>query len=159
MIFLTVGNRYGFDRLVRGVDELVANGVITDEVVAQIGEGTYEPSHCEFVRYFDGDAYDAHVARADALIGHAGSGTIATALQLTKPLLVMPRVARFREHVNDHQVATARRFAELGCVLAAASVEELPAGINALRGFVPHRRIPNVAGLVGRISEFLAQCS
>ena len=38
MIFLTVGSRYGFDRLVRAVDGLVERGVITDEVVAQIGD-------------------------------------------------------------------------------------------------------------------------
>lgn len=50
MIFLTVGNRYGFDRLVSAVDALVARGVITDDVVAQIGEDTYEPSQCEFAR-------------------------------------------------------------------------------------------------------------
>lgn len=155
MIFLTVGNRYGFDRLVRGVDDLVGRGVITDRVVAQIGEGNFEPSHYEFARYFDGDAYDAHVRDADALIGHAGSGTIATAVALGKPLLVMPRVGAHGEHVNDHQVATARKFASLGCVLAAETSAELETKIGELHRFVPQRRIPNVDGLVDRIAEFL----
>jgi UDP-N-acetylglucosamine transferase subunit ALG13 len=156
VIFLTVGNRYPFDRLVRAVDALVADGVITTPVIAQIGEGAYEPQHCEWSRYFDGDTYDGHVRDASALIGHAGSGTIATALSLLKPLLVMPRLERYREHVNDHQVATARTFAELGSVLAAFDEAELRNQIAALEQFVPHRREPNIAGLVDRITTFLS---
>lgn len=155
MIFLTVGNRYPFDRLVRAVDELVAEAVIDQPVVAQIGEAAYEPSHMEWARYFDGDTYDGHVASCTAMIGHAGSGTIATALSAMKPLLVLPRLGDQEEHVNDHQVATARTFSELGSVLAAFSVDDLRTLMPQLERFVPHRREPNVAGLVDRISAFL----
>lgn len=156
MIFLTVGNRYPFDRLVQAVDDLVADGTITDPVIAQIGEGSYEPKHCEFARYYDGDTYDGFVQSCDAMIGHAGSGTIATALAVGKPLLVMPRLVQHKEHVNDHQVATARTYAELGSVLMASSREEVALQVDALRRFVPHRREPNVAGLVDRITTFLS---
>ena len=51
---------------------------------------------------------------ADAIIAHAGMGTILTALEMGKPLLVMPRRAELGEHRNDHQLATAMRFADLG---------------------------------------------
>jgi beta-1,4-N-acetylglucosaminyltransferase len=155
VIFLTVGNRYRFDRLVRAVDELVGRGVLAEPVVAQTGEGTYRPQHCEHAPFFDGPTYDRYVREASALVGHAGSGTIASALALGKPLLVMPRRKQFGEHVNDHQVATARRFAALGSVLVAENERELEARLPMLSGFVPHRRIPNVDGLVGRIAQFL----
>lgn len=155
MIFLTVGNRYPFDRLVRAVDALVAEGALDEPVIAQIGGGRYEPTHLEWARYFDGDTFDAHVRSASALIGHAGSGTIATALSAGKPLLVMPRLGSEKEHVNDHQVATARRFAALGSVVCAETEAELRALLPSLASFVPHRREPNIAGLVDRIATFL----
>lgn len=155
MIFVVVGNRYGFDRLLRGVDELVGEGVIAPTVIAQTGESEYRPRHCEFARYFEGATFDRHVRDADALIGHAGSGTIASALAQTKPLLVMPRRAAFGEHVNDHQVATARRFGELGSVLVAEEVTDLRGQVALLQEFVPFRREPNVDGLVARIGAFL----
>lgn len=155
MIFLTVGNRYPFDRLVRAVDALIADGVVAAPVIAQIGEGSYEPAHMEWARYFDGDTYDGHVRSARALVGHAGSGTIATALALMKPLLVMPRLVQHKEHVNDHQVDTARTFASLGSVLAAYSDDDLRTLLPSLEQFVPHRREPDVRGLVDRVAAFL----
>lgn len=159
MIFLTVGSRYGFDRLVRAVDELVASGVVRDDVVAQIGVGSYEPKHMRFERFIDGPDYDRFVAEADMLIGHAGSGTIQLAIAHDKPLLVMPRRKRFREHVNDHQVATARTFERLNQVLAAYEASDLAAKVGDLPGFVPQRRVVDTDALVGRIGDFLRSVS
>ena len=159
MIFLTVGSRYGFDRLVRAVDGLVERGVIADEVVAQIGVGAYEPTRMRFERFIEGPEYDRLVQDADALIGHAGSGTIQLATQHGKALLVMPRRKRFKEHVNDHQVATARTFARLGQVLCADDETELAARVAELGQFVPRRRIADVDGLAERIGDFLRSIS
>jgi UDP-N-acetylglucosamine transferase subunit ALG13 len=41
---------------------------------------------------------------ADAIVCHAGSGTIRDALELGFRPIVVPRLARFGEHVNDHQL-------------------------------------------------------
>jgi UDP-N-acetylglucosamine transferase subunit ALG13 len=81
------------------------------------------------------------MAAADAIVAHAGIGTILTALELGKPVLVMPRRAKFGEHRNDHQLATARRFAELGRVSVAFDETELSARLDELYGVVPQPRI------------------
>jgi UDP-N-acetylglucosamine transferase subunit ALG13 len=159
LIFLTVGSRYGFDRLVRAVDDMVYRGEIDDEVTAQIGVGAYEPRHMTFDRFIDGDRYDAHIRDARMLIGHAGSGTISLAVTNCKPLLVLPRRKRFHEHVNDHQVATARKFDELHHVLAAEQAEDLPRRYAELQDFVPARRVARVDELAGRLGEFLRSLS
>ena len=59
-------------------------------------------------------------------------GTILTALELGKPLLVMPRRAALGEHRNDHQLATVRRFAELGSVEVALDESELALKLDDL---------------------------
>ena len=159
MIFLTVGSRYGFDRLVRAVDEMVDRGEIQEEVTAQIGLGGYVPSHMHYERFIEGTRYDARMRDAHMLIGHAGSGTISLAVANCKPLLVMPRRKRYHEHVNDHQVATARRFEELHHVLAAEDAEDLPRRFTELASFVPARRVARTDELVGRIGEFLRTIS
>ncbi len=159
MIFLTVGSRYGFDRLVRAVDEMVDVGQINEEVTAQIGLGGYEPKHMHFERFIDGTRYDARMRDAHMLIGHAGSGTISLAVANCKPLLVMPRLKRYHEHVNDHQVATARKFEELHHVLAADGAADLPRRFAELHNFVPARRVARTDELAGRIGEFLRSIS
>lgn len=159
MIFLTVGCRYGFDRLVHAVDDMVGSGQIQEEVTAQIGLGTYTPRNLHYERFIEGASYDARVRDAHLLIGHAGSGTISLAVNEGKPLLVLPRLKRFHEHVNDHQVATARKFEELRHVLAADDETHLPRKFAELRTFVPAKRVANTDQLVGRIGEFLRSIS
>jgi len=79
------------------------------------------------------------------------------ALSHNKPLLVMPRLKRYGEHVNDHQLGTARKFEELGHVLAAYTEDELPDKIQQLPNFVPVPR-ENQAHLVAeRIARFLKE--
>ena len=155
MIFLTVGTQLPFDRLVRAVDEALAARVIDDEVVAQIGVGGYRPRHMAWTETLDREAFDAHVARAVALVGHAGTGTIFVALEAMKPLLVMPRLSRLGEHVNDHQVGTARRFGALGHVLVAEDERTLVERLRELRHFVPRPRQPRTECVVARVRAFL----
>ena len=155
MIFLTVGSRYGFDRLIQGVDDMVGNGEISEPVVAQIGMGAFEPQHMEYERFMPGRRYDGFVRDAHMLIGHAGSGTISLAMANEKPLLVMPRRKRFHEHVNDHQVATARTFERLQQLLAADNEDQLSSKFAVLHTFVPQRRIAHTDELAGRVGDFL----
>ena len=76
-------------------------------------------------------------------------------MRLTCLLLVMPRMRRYKEHVNDHQVATAKKFEELGHLLAVYDVKDLPDGIRKLKNFVPKERKANPDAVADRIHRFL----
>ena len=158
MIFLTLGTYpLPFDRLVRAVDEIVAQKLIDEEVFAQIGFSDYIPKHMEYEKLLEKQRFDDVLASATALIGHAGMGSISMALNNKKPLLVMPRLEKFGEHVNDHQLHTARKFEQLGHILAAYDEAELVEKINRLKTFVPQPRIPNRRGVADRIQQFLEE--
>lgn len=156
MIFLTVGTLFPFDRLVRAVDEAVAEGIIDQQVFAQIGRTNYPPKNIEYVEVIDKHTFDNKVAEANYIISHAGIGSITMALENDKPTLVMPRMKRFKEHVNDHQVATARKFEELGHVLVAYDVEDFPDSICKLKNFIPKKRKANPEAVADRIYRFLS---
>ena len=155
MIFLTVGSMFPFDRLVRSVDEMLGQKLIDGMIVAQIGDGRYEPKHMAFDRFLSKPEYDKRIGEATMLMGHAGVGTIALALKHRKPLLVVPRLKQYNEHVNDHQVATARKFEELGHVLVAYDIQDIPAKLKALRTFSPRSREARPQDLARRIGVFL----
>ncbi|MBN2316593.1 MAG: hypothetical protein JXM79_21880 [Sedimentisphaerales bacterium] len=155
MIFLTVGTILPFDRLVRAVDEAVGHGLIRDEVFAQIGKTKTVPKYIESTDVLDKDTFGAKVEQASSIISHAGMGSITMALTNNKPLLVMPRLKRFGEHVNDHQLGTARKFEELGCVVVAYSEEELPDKVRQLETFVPKQRTATPEVVAQRIARFL----
>ncbi|MGD8786373.1 MAG: glycosyltransferase [Phycisphaerales bacterium] len=155
MIFLTVGTQFPFDRLVKAVDDALSEGLIDEEIFAQIEETSYKPRNFESVVSLDKKMFDEWLKKASGIISHAGMGTITTALDNEKPLLVMPRLKRYGEVVNDHQVAIARKFEELGHLLAVYNVEILPDGIRKLKNFVPLERKANPQAVACRIGHFL----
>lgn len=96
-----------FDRLVRAMDEwAAANPSIP--VFMQIGRGRHEPVHAPFVRLMPPVEYRARVAASRLFIAHAGMGSIISAIEAGKPLLMLPRLRTEGEHNTDHQVATAK---------------------------------------------------
>ena len=154
MIFVTSGSMLPFDRLFRLIDDAVETGVIRDEVFAQIGEGKYEPKRFPFERFVEKERFDLLVSDASLVIAHAGIGVIMQALEAGTPLLVLTRKAALGEHVNDHQVSTAKKFESLGHILTLDG-HDLEAKLNQIGRFVPRPRSPNVAGVGLRISQFL----
>jgi UDP-N-acetylglucosamine transferase subunit ALG13 len=155
MIFLTVGTQFPFDRLVKAVDNAVTEVSLGEEIFAQIGESTYRPRNFESVNFLDKWAFDERLQNASGIISHAGMGIITLALDNNKPLLVMPRLEKYHEVVNDHQTAIARKFAQLGHVLVAYGNEDLIDNIKKLKTFMPSKRHSNVSAVVARISQFL----
>jgi len=159
MIFLTVGTLFPFDRLVKAVDMTIGKNNGYEKVFAQVGKTDYELKNIEYTAILENSNFDKIMADADYLISHAGIGTITMALELDKPLLVMPRRKKFKEHVNDHQLATARKFEELGHVLVAYTEEELPDKLKELKAFVPKARKNQAKKVARRIAQFLAEAN
>jgi UDP-N-acetylglucosamine transferase subunit ALG13 len=155
MIFLTVGSSLPFDRLVEMVDRAVGDGLVGEQIFAQIGSGRYRPQHLEFVDFLTRKDYEARFREASAVVSHAGIGTIAAALKERKPIIVMPRRKEHGELVDDHQTLTAKKFADLNHVLAFSSREELEAGLRRLPHFIPATRTPNAIGIAEKITSFL----
>jgi UDP-N-acetylglucosamine transferase subunit ALG13 len=159
MIFLTVGTQFPFDRLVKFVDDAVSQDGFKEEIFAQIGESSYRPHNFEGVSSLEKRLFDKRIREASGIISHAGMGTIMMALDNRKPLLVMPRLKKYGEVVNDHQVAIAKRFEKLGHILVAYDVEDLPDRMRKLKNFVPRKRKASPHAVADRIHHFLSDLS
>ena len=155
MIFLTVGTQFPFDRLVKAVDEAVSQNGFNEKIFAQIGTSSYRPCSFDVVASMEKGVFDKHIHEASAIISHAGMGTIAIALEHNKPLLVMPRLKKYGEVVNNHQLAIARKFEKLGHILVATTEDEVPEKIKQLKSFVPQPRKTQAEAVIKRISKFL----
>ena len=109
MIFLSVGTQLGFDRLVRAVDSWSASNR-TVQVTAQIGAGSYIPKHLRYLRACSPEEFESFARRSQLLIAHAGIGSLLTAINTRRPLIVFPRSAELGEHRNNHQHEGVERF-------------------------------------------------
>ena len=132
VIFVTVGAQMPFDRLVKTVDQW-ARERGRDDVIAQIGLTDFRPTHIQWTPFLSTEEFKNRYESANVIVAHAGTGSIITALQLGKPILIMPRRASLRETRNDHQIATSEQFRRFDSVTVAVDEKEL---ISQLDGIV-----------------------
>jgi UDP-N-acetylglucosamine transferase subunit ALG13 len=136
VILVTVGSQLPFCRLLRAVDAwCAANG--RSDVIGQIGAvgpDHYRPKHFKYDPFIPPGKFDELTAQADLIIAHAGMGSIIGALRNAKPIVIMPRRASLGEHRNDHQLATASRFAGRQNVYVADDEAALPATLERVVG-------------------------
>lgn len=129
MIFVTVGTQLTFERLIDAVDVWAEQqGAI--EVFAQIGPAVRKPKYLASAPMLSPESTASHFRRADVIVAHAGMGSILTALQFRKPIIVMPRRAELGEHRNDHQVATAKWLCGRSGIYIAHSADQLHELLN-----------------------------
>ena len=115
MIFATVGTQLPFDRLLTGLDSWAARHPDLP-VLAQSGATTRDYRHIETVPHLGQSEFLAHFQAARLIVAHAGMGSILSAAEMGKPIILMPRRAEFQEHRNDHQLDTAKEMARLSNV-------------------------------------------
>lgn len=113
MIFVTVGtHEQPFNRLVKAVDMLKLNGEITESVFIQTGYSTYVPKACEYKDFISMKQIDKYMQQASIVITHGGPSSFVMALQYNKVPIVVPRLSKYNEHVNDHQLTFCNELIE-----------------------------------------------
>lgn len=156
-VFVATGTQLPFDRLIRTLDEWAADHPEV-EFFAQIGPTKHEPQHLQYRRFLDPEDFARHSREADLHVTHAGTGSIFGALELEKTLIVMPRLAKFSEHRNDHQLATVDGFKHIKGINIAYDETQLIGMLDDLDGLnradgplSPHATEP----LLQELAEFI----
>jgi beta-1,4-N-acetylglucosaminyltransferase len=130
MIFVTVGTTMAFDKLIRKVDELVADGTLSERVVCQIGKGTYEPKHCEFFHFRR--SLDDFLAEADLVITHGGA-TVISLLVAHKRFVAVPNDIA----ADQHQLHFLERMAKQTTLHWTSDISQLASVITVARAQNP----------------------
>lgn len=117
MIFVTVGSqKFQFNRLLKAIDELVADRIITDSIFAQTGYSDYEPKNYEFRQFLDREEFTELTDKSSIVITHGGTGAIIGAVKKGKKVIAVPRRAEYGEHVDNHQFQLVGQFRDLNLI-------------------------------------------
>jgi beta-1,4-N-acetylglucosaminyltransferase len=131
LIFVTVGmHPSGFQRLVKQMD--VIAGKFDEEVVMQIGGTQYTPRNAKYFDFATEQEMKESFRKARIVVGHGGVGTILDVLQEEKPLVVVPRLKKYGEVIDDHQLYLARELEKEGKVTVVYDVDELEVTLGRL---------------------------
>jgi UDP-N-acetylglucosamine transferase subunit ALG13 len=129
-------HEHRFDRFVRAIDNLVGQGIIKD-VFIQTGHSKYQPKNCEWSNAIDFIEFEQLMGKADIIISHGGAGCIAGALERSKPIVVVPRLKKYNEHFDDHQLELASVLEKSGRALVAYDIKDLAQLIEKAQHFKP----------------------
>lgn len=156
MIFVTVGTqKFPFDRLLRKVDQLVKERVITEEVFIQAGTADYIPSCCHCQAFYSRKEFGEMLEACNILITHGGAGTIIDAVKRKKKTIVVPRLSKYREHVDDHQLELPLRFHEMNLVYVCQDENALPHALSIIRNHEFNTYHSNTETFIASVDAFL----
>lgn len=119
MIFITLGSqKFQFNRLLKAVDDLVQRKIIKEDVFAQIGYSDYQPQNYSYKKFLDRDEFARMEEKSEIVITHGGTGAIIGAVKKDKKVIAVPRLAKFGEHVDDHQLQLLDEFEKMQIIVA-----------------------------------------
>lgn len=143
MIFVSLGtNDKNFDRLLKAIDKEIELGNIKDKVIVQSGYTKYESNNMEIIDLMTMDMFNKCINDCDLLITHGGVGTILDGLKKNKKILAFPRLSKYHEHVNDHQLEIVNKFYNEGYILT-GEIDDLGNLLKKVGSFKPKKYISN----------------
>lgn len=156
MIFVTLGSqKFQFDRLLKKIDELIEIGTITDEVFAQIGASDYIPKNYGYTRFLDREEFAMYIENASLVVTHGGTGVIIGAVKKGKKVIAIPRLSKYGEHVDDHQLQLLHQFDDLGIICSCYDVERLDECFREVADKEYKPYVSNTKAIIDSIEEFL----
>jgi len=158
-IFITLGSqKFQFNRLLKAVDELCEKEIIKSQnVFAQVGYSDYIPKNYKYENFLDRDKYGMEMGNADIVITHGGTGAIIGAVKLGKKVIAVPRLAKYGEHVDDHQLQLIKQFDDLNLIYSCKATEDLEIALKTVRNTKYASYVSNTKNIIDSIEEFIKE--
>lgn len=151
MIFVTLGSqKFQFNRLLKAVDELDTD----EEIFAQIGYSDYKPQNYKYEEFLDREEFAAWEQKADIVITHGGTGAIIGAVKKGKKVIAVPRLAKYGEHVDDHQIQLIKQFKDLDLIYACMD-GDLQKALEVVKNTTYNEYKSNTKTIIKSLEEFI----
>lgn len=143
--------------MLKAVDELMAEGKVTEKVFAQIGYSDYKPQNYSYKEFLDREKFSDAMSEADIVITHGGTGAIIGAVKKGKKVIAVPRLAAYGEHVDDHQLQLVEQFKELNLICDCLDCSELESALKYVKETQFNEYESNTKTIIDSIEEFLME--
>lgn len=158
MIFITLGSqKFQFNRLLEAVDNLIANKVIQEKVFAQTGYSDYVPQNYEYKEFLNRDEFLGLEKKADIVITHGGTGAIIGAVKNKRKVIAIPRLSRYGEHVDDHQVQIVNQFRDSNLIYSINDCDSLGQTIKYVKNHKFNTYKSNSQRIINNIDRYIEE--
>ncbi len=151
ILVLTGTHNQGFDRLIKAIDKLAES--FEENFLIQTGNSKIKPKNCKWKKFFFPQEMEKKIKESSLVITHGGAGSIINSLKNRKPIVIVPREKKFKEHVNNHQIDLAKALEKENKAVMEKTVKNLGNAIKKARNFVEVKQ--NNTEIIKEIKFFL----
>lgn len=126
-----------FTRLLDQIQKLINDDKITDQVIVQAGHTKYESNEMTIHQFVSYEEMERLYNQADLIISHAGTGSVLTGVKKGKKVIAVPRLERYNEHNDDHQLQLIDALGTQGHIIPCEDVEGLSSALQKVQAFHP----------------------
>lgn len=156
MILVLLGTQNNsFTRLLDAIQQNIDDGIIKERVIVQAGFTKYKSNKMEIFSKIDKEDFLKLVEESNLIISHGGVGSIISGLSNGKKVIVAPRLKKYGEHVNNHQIQIARKFEQEGYVKCVLNMKNLGKTIKKIESFEPKKYKSEEGNILSIIENYI----
>lgn len=156
MVLVLLGTQNNsFHRLLEEVDYNIENGNIQDEVIVQAGFTDYKSKNMKIFDLVSQEKMESLIDKADLIITHGGVGSIVPAIKKGKKIIAVPRLKKYEEHVNNHQIQIVNELKGQGFIVGIDKVEDLNKALKEVETMEKKEYVQGTSNVVKIIDDFI----
>jgi len=156
MILVLLGTQNNsFHRLLEEIQKNIDNGNIKEDVIVQKGYTKFESKNMTLYKQLPLEVIKQLTEKADLIITHGGVGSIINSIEKNKKVIAVPRLKKYSEHVNNHQLDIIKSFDEMGYIIGLNNVEELGDALKKIKNFEPKPYVKNTGNILEIVENFI----
>lgn len=144
-----------FDRLLKAIEKQIKLGNLEGDVIVQAGSTKYESKYMKIFDYIPMEQFDEYIKEADLVITHGGVGTILSSIRKNKKVIAVPRLSKYKEHENDHQLEIVSEFTKRGYIIPCYDLKKLDESIKKIKEFEPKKYRSNNRKMLNIIEDYI----
>ncbi|WP_404404966.1 PssE/Cps14G family polysaccharide biosynthesis glycosyltransferase [Jeotgalibacillus malaysiensis] len=158
MIFVVLGtHELPFKRLLEQIEQQIKGGHIDEEVIVQSGHTSFKTKNMKLVPFMSYKEMEEMYDQASLIITHGGTGSITTGIKVGKKMIAVPRLKKYGEHNDDHQLEIVEQFFNSGHILQWNESQEFAEVLTAAKTFTPEPFQSGRVKILSILEDFIDQ--
>ena len=158
MILVTLGTQdKPFERMLKIIEEQIDLNNIKEEVIVQKGCTKFKSKKMKMIDYLSMEEFNKLIKKCDLLITHGGVGSIIEGLKNNKKVIAIPRLKKYNEAANDHQVQIINKLSKEGYILSFNEGQDLNNILKKAKKFKPKKYVSQSKKMIQIIDKYLEQ--
>lgn len=158
MILVLLGTQNNnFNRLLEKLEYCIKNKKIQEEVIVQAGYTKFQSNYMKIFDLIPLEELLQLQDKANIIITHGGVGSIVSSIKKGKKVIAVPRLHKYGEHVNDHQIEIVNMFGKQKYIIACNDINKLEECLINIINFTPRKYEGGNSMIINIIEDFIEE--